>query len=242
MSQINQIVQLIKKQLKAHNLNYADVAKLLNLSEASVKRLFAQRSFSLKRLEKICNMLNIELSDLFQALTKTKALQQLKLQEEHTIANDLKLLLVVVCVINHWTLADILQHYDLTYHECIQKLSYLDKIKLIELLPKDKIKLKISPNFSWLPNGPIKRFFAENLQQDFLHSSFTKQNEFFMFRFGMLSDESNAILRRKLQDVMNKFVDLVQDDINKDESFRDRSGLLVSLRPWQPKLFDQFKK
>jgi len=43
----------LKKQLKAHGKTYADVAELLQLSEASVKRLFAEQSFTLKRLERI---------------------------------------------------------------------------------------------------------------------------------------------------------------------------------------------
>lgn len=71
---------------------------------------------------------------------------------------------------------------------------------------------------------------------------FVKQNEFFMFRFGMLSDESNVIMRRKLQSLMDKFIELVHEDTNNDRDNQNRTGLLVSFRPWIPRLFDCSKK
>ena len=53
MSQTDQILTALKKCLRAKGLTYRDVAAALELSEASVKRLFSEQSFSLKRLEEI---------------------------------------------------------------------------------------------------------------------------------------------------------------------------------------------
>lgn len=50
MSQTHALIQALKKQLRAQGKTYADVADLLELSEASVKRLFATESFTLQRL------------------------------------------------------------------------------------------------------------------------------------------------------------------------------------------------
>lgn len=242
MSQISLLIDGLKRLLKVNNLNYSDVARSLNLSEASVKRLFSQKKITLERLEAICQLVNIEISELFQKINRKQNIHQLKEHEEIAIASDIKLLLVATCVVNHWSLSDILECYDISYHECIQKLAYLDKIKVIELRPKDKIHLKISSNFTWLPNGPIKKFFDKHLQNDFLETSVCNKNEFFTFRFGMLTEESSIILCRKLQELADKYTDLVQEDITKTNDNRQRSGLLLSFRPWIPKLFDQFKK
>jgi len=51
MGQRTQIVAELKRALRARGLTYAQVAKHLQLSEASVKRLFAAGDLSLERLK-----------------------------------------------------------------------------------------------------------------------------------------------------------------------------------------------
>ena len=68
MSQTNNLLLALKKQLRAQGKTYADVAQLLDLSEASVKRLFASQSFTLQRLEQLCDWLQIEFSELMQQI------------------------------------------------------------------------------------------------------------------------------------------------------------------------------
>ena len=40
------------------------------------------------------------------------------------------------------------------------------------MLPENKIKLRVSQDFDFLPNGPLKRFVFDNVLQDFLESRF----------------------------------------------------------------------
>ena len=47
------LVDVLKRELKARGITYAHVARKLNLSEASVKRMFSKREFTLKRLDEI---------------------------------------------------------------------------------------------------------------------------------------------------------------------------------------------
>ena len=53
MSELDQLIATLKRQLKARGMTYRDLAGELGLSEASVKRLFASGSFSLERLLQI---------------------------------------------------------------------------------------------------------------------------------------------------------------------------------------------
>ena len=53
MAQRIQIVAELKRALRARGITYAQVARHLELSEASVKRLFAAGDFSLERLDRI---------------------------------------------------------------------------------------------------------------------------------------------------------------------------------------------
>ena len=51
MAQTSELIKTLKQALKAHGKTYAAVARELNLTEASVKRLFWQKNFSLERLD-----------------------------------------------------------------------------------------------------------------------------------------------------------------------------------------------
>ena len=51
MPQTNDLLHTLKKLLKRHNKTYVDVAACLQLSEASVKRLFSEQNMSLQRLD-----------------------------------------------------------------------------------------------------------------------------------------------------------------------------------------------
>jgi transcriptional regulator with XRE-family HTH domain len=135
MSQTNNLLLALKKQLRAQGKTYADVAQLLDLSEASVKRLFASQSFTLQRLEQLCDWLQIEFSELMQQAQQQPQLTQLTLQQEQDIAADQLLLLVAVSVINGFSFQDLQSHYALTEPECVRKLAALDRLKIIDLLP-----------------------------------------------------------------------------------------------------------
>ena len=244
MAQRTQLVDTLKASLKAHGKTYADVAAYLQLSEASIKRLFAERNFSLQRLDEICRMLNMEISDLVQVMNETHAvhLSQLSEEQEAEIASDIALLLVTVCILNRWTLQQIIDYLLISETRCIRYLAKLDRLKLIELLPKNRVKLLIAPNFKWRENGPIQQFFLEKLGADFFNSRFSKQDERLIVINGMLASGSNAVFQRKMERLAKEF-----DELNNDDSglpLEERNGITVvlAMRRWAYGLFDDIRR
>jgi len=214
MAQTSELLKTLKQALKAHGKTYADVSRELGLSEASVKRLFSQENFSLERLDRICHLLEMEISDLVQLMNeKQHKLLQLTVEQEQEVTNDTTLLLVAICVLNKWTLKDIVAFYDISEGECFLKLAQLDRLKIIDLLPNNRIKVRVAPNFTWRENGPIQSFFQERLGQDFLRGRFSRDDECLIVLNGMLSPESNAEFQRKLKRLAWEF-----DLLNRDDS------------------------
>src|SRR5690606_12687913 len=124
MAQVDALVDTLKAVLKSHNLKYRDVAEALELSEASIKRLFSSRNFSLQQVQQVCLMMGMEISDLVQLMAERQArLHELSEEQEEEIVRDPGFLIITVCVLNRWTFEDILQHYKFTEHECVQKLA-----------------------------------------------------------------------------------------------------------------------
>ena len=244
MSQTKQLVDALKKTLKAHGRTYADVSRHLDLSEASVKRLFSEESFSLQRLDLICQLVGMEISDLVKLMQEElKApISSLSIDQERELASDVELLLVAVCVLNRWTFQQIVDFYHISEARCIQHLARLDRLKLIELLPRNRIKLLVASNFKWREDGPIQRFYQEKLEADFFHSRFAGEHERLIVINGMLADSSNAVFQRKLEQLVREFDELNLDDSQLPFDQRHGTTVVLALRRWQYGLFDSFRK
>lgn len=241
MAQTRELVKTLKSALKANNKTYADVARELGLTEASVKRIFSQQNFSLERLDRICQMIGMEISDLVQLMNEQQQrIQQLSYEQEKEITGDVMLTLVAVCVLNRWTMDEILAYFRISESQCLQHLARLDRLKVIELLPKNRIRLLVAPNFSWRENGPIQQFFQKKIGQEFFHTHFKQDDECLIVLNGMLSAQSNAEFQRKLRRLAREFDVLNADDAALDLSHRHGATLVLALRGWQYGLFKPF--
>lgn len=243
MPQTAQLIDTLKSALKAQRKTYVDVARTLELSEASVKRLFAAQNFSLHRLEQVCGMLGLEISDLVQMMNQqARRIDRLSRDTEQEIASDRVLMLVTVCVLNRWTLAEILQHYALSEVQVIKCLTRLDRLKIIELLPGNRARLLVSPNFHWIENGPIQNFFQGKVESDFFSSRFDHQTEKLYCVNGMLSKESNAAFQRKLERLVHEFDELNNDDAGLPLDQRFGTTVVMAIREWEYGLFADLRR
>ena len=64
MSPVQSLEDALKRALRAGGVTYADVARDLGLSEASVKRMFSRGAFTLERFEAVCRMVDLGITDL----------------------------------------------------------------------------------------------------------------------------------------------------------------------------------
>lgn len=243
MAQTRELIKTLKTALKAQGKTYADVAVGLGLTEASVKRLFSQQSFSLNRLDQVCHLLDLEITDLVQLMNEQQQrLQQLTVEQEREITDDVTLTVVAVCVLNRWTMADILAYYHISETECIRHLAKLDRLKVIELLPKNRIRLRVAANFSWRENGPIQLFFQKKISQEFFSTRFSRDDECLIVLNGMFSSQSNAELQRKLKRLAREFELLNNDDAVLDLEQRKGATLVLAMRGWQYGIFKPLLK
>lgn len=243
MTQTVALIDTLKKALKSHRLTYAEVATKLSMSEANVKRMFASKRFSLDRLEEICQLMQLELSDLFQLYEESRQrISQLTQQQEKELVANEKLLLVAVSVRNRLNFNDIINNYEISETECIQYLAKLDKLKIIDLLPNNRIKLRIDDGFSWLKNGPIETLFEEQIQSQFLKSRFNGDFEQRKFLFGLLGDSSTQVLINKINALANEFSELHRQDAALPLDKRHNIGFMLALRPWDLQAFKPMRR
>jgi predicted transcriptional regulator len=237
------LVEVLKRELRSRGITYARVARELRLSEASVKRMFSRRNFSLKRLDQVCELANSEFSDIARALHQEEQLiSRLSHEQEQEIVSNPRLFLVAVCALNHVGFDQIVATYDISRPECIQLLARLDRLGFIRLLPNNRIRLLISLDFSWLPDGPIQRFFNQQAHNEYFRSRFDRPDEFMVVVNGMLSRASSAALVTRLKRIAREFSELNNQDARLPLGERSAMSLLVAIRHWELAAFAELRR
>lgn len=243
MSETDSLFAALKHYLKADGKTYRDLATALEVSESSIKRIFAHRDLSLSRLGQICSWLGITISDLSEFASRQQPkLEQLDRQLEQQIVEDPLLLLVATCAMNQWQLGEIISFYRIPETQCLQKLIQLDRIGMINLLPGNHIKLRITPNFRWQPDGPIQRFFQKSIANEFFDSQFTAKDDQLIVLNGTLSASSNQAFQSLMRRLAAEFNALAKDDLTLPLDQRHGTTAVLAMRRWSPSIFDDFKR
>lgn len=243
MTELQQLLATVKAELKVRRITYRDVASVLKLSEASVKRLFSTGNFSLDRLVVLCSLLDMTLVELAQtASTSTPRLSCLEEKLETELVSDPKLLLVATCTLNHWSLTDIVERYQLNEAECLRCLLRLDRMRLIDLLPGNRIRINVARDFDWLPSGPIAHFFASRGRDDFLSGSFDADDESVFFVHGMLTPQARRQFIAQLRKLRTQFASLHDESLQATIGERHGTAMLLAMREWEPPDFVHLRR
>lgn len=238
MSHTSLMIDALKRQLKAKAITYAELGRRIGLSEPSVKRMFAQRSFTLERLEQVLEVAGMDFAELAQAATNAPQLiSQLTYAQEEEIIGDTKLLVVAVAALNQIPVEQIVAVYRVSEAETVKYLLRLDRIGFLTLLPNNRVKLLVSRTFSWIPNGPIQTWFRQEASGDYLDTRFAGSNELMRLVSVMLSPRSTRALLERLKQVADEFSQQHQDDARLPYDQRHSITFLLAARPWMPEAF-----
>lgn len=242
MSERSQIVTELKRALREQGLTYAALAPRLGVSIATVKRLFAREAFSLERLERVCELAGVTLRDLMErAQERAAPTRQLTVSQEREIVADPKLFFVTWLVLNRMPVEEITRLYRLGEREVVRQLIRLDRLKVIELQPGNRVRLLVSRRFSWRAGGPVQRFVHERLLREFLASAFAASQEEFFFHGALVAPEVHGQLKRVLQHAARECMELVERDRSAAQN-RIGTAFVLALRPWGYSGFKPFER
>ncbi|MEB0032103.1 helix-turn-helix transcriptional regulator [Undibacterium sp. RTI2.1] len=231
------LIDALKRELKARSITYADLAARIDISEASVKRMFAQKNFTLQRLDEILQATEISLRDLALASNEEPLISELTFDQEKEIISDPKKFIVAVSALNLLTVEQMTRIYDISEIEVVKHLLRLDKIGFLELLPNNRVKLLVARTFRWIPNGPIQSNFRDQAYAEYLESNFDGEHEIMRLVNVMLSKQSVAALLNRLKQVAREFSEQHQEDAKLPFEEKHRISFMLAARPWLPKQF-----
>lgn len=242
MSQIDQFLSSLKRSLKAKNVLYRDLAKALNLSESSVKRILSNKSLSLDRLEEICRVADISFSEVVKSANLEEASQVVTLTEEqeNALAENARLLHFFMMLQEGKTAQKIEREYQISSSESKKYLFQLDRLNLIELHPRDKVKLKRQGFLRFRRDGPVGKALFEQTKSNYLNYDF-RPEDYIRFSFMKLSAPTLAKYKMKLEKLMLEMQEEARFESEHNVSVLDM-GVLFSFRPWQYSYMGALKK
>jgi hypothetical protein len=233
MNDSGKLVDALKRVVRMRGLTYAGLATRARLSEATVKRLFSRGTFTLARLEQFCTLLDVDFQELARlASGASDEAGELTLAQEAALAADDRLLAVFYLAYSGWRFDDIVAQYRLTAPQLTGLVLKLDRLGLVELMPGNRMRLRLPRGTRLRADGPLRRKHGTRLLDDFLAPRFDQAGGYFAFEFRELSRASTDILRRKLERLAAEFHELAQLDGHLKASERQTIGIALGVRPW----------
>lgn len=234
------IIDTLKRELKARGVTYRVLAARLGLSESAVKHMFSSGNFSLRRLDDVCAVLELDIGELVEiSASQEPKIRQLSDEQELEIMSDMRLLLIAYCLLNYWTFDEIIARYDITPEQGTRYLRKLDRMKFIELQPGDRVRLLIANNFSWRKNGAIEKFFRSRVQNEFFNHDFQDHDSIRIVKNGMLTRKSVLQLIEKLKATGDLFDDTTWDERKLSAEERKGTTMVLAIRHW---FFEGFRE
>ncbi|MES2942217.1 MAG: helix-turn-helix transcriptional regulator [Pseudomonadota bacterium] len=237
------LITALKKELKAAQMTYADLARSLDMAESSVKRMLAKGDMPLSRIDAICRALNIDFADLARRVADSQPLlAELTESQEKAVVADKKLMLCAICVLSQWTLEQITTSYRLTEADGIKYLAQLDRIGIIELKPMNRYRLKLAKTFRWRAHGPVMDYFRENALLDYFSGGFNGAGEGLLLVHGTISRSLAPSFLERMQRVAQDFAQQHQTDQKLDRKNLEGYTLLLAMRSWEFEAFATLRR
>jgi transcriptional regulator with XRE-family HTH domain len=235
MSETAKLISGLKSELKVRGLTYRDLAERLGLSEPSVKRLFAEESFTLERFAKACEVIGSSMGEIFKQNQARDASEVAHLthEQEEMLAADPIYFDAFHLLLRGDSVEQIQKRLKLDSSQMTRALVGLDKIGCIELHSQNVIRFKTPRLIKWDNAGPLMKAYGAKAVDLYFKDSFKGTAAYSRFLTGPISDRVAIIIEERLKKFAREIEDMWDWDIrSKSEEHRKQHGILLSSKPW----------
>lgn len=157
-----EIFEALKHVLKAQGKTYAELAKDIDVSEPTIKRLFSDRDCKFSRLLTICNALDLEIEDLMEIASRVEdKLQYFDRATESYFAKNQSTFFFFVMLKDGMQSNDIKQIYNLSDQDVFHYGQELERLKLATVDIAGRVLLDASNAFKINPQGPLSAVYRK---------------------------------------------------------------------------------
>lgn len=158
---------------------------------------------------------------------------QLSLEQEKALAASPRLFSFFHLLLFGVPVSTIIREYDIGKAETARSVRQLEKLQLLEILPRDKVKMLVTKNLLWRPAGPLRQAFEQPIRERFLDPRFTGSQAFRKFATRRLSPTSQALMLRKIKRLVSDMDSLSEVDTIDGPEDVVMSGLFLAFRSFE---------
>ncbi|MFL5814524.1 MAG: helix-turn-helix domain-containing protein [Bdellovibrionia bacterium] len=216
---IQAILQALKKTIRARGSTYADLAKKMGVSEVTIKRLFSIDHVSMKHLLSVCDILNVSLLDL-AVIARDASHSEYILNEaqDRFFAASPRHYAIFIDLYRRKPASEVKKYWGLNDRTFFNVLRDLEKLELLDVLPKNNYRFKMSGPVRVPKQGKlIKLFFTHNIEfLEHVQAHADQPECFLQTSEVLLSKEHSGKLLNELKEIAKKV---------RDQSFVDETTL-----------------
>lgn len=236
--EVERVLSTIKGLLRSSGLTYADVARKLEVSEPTVKRMMSgETEMTVTKLAQLCRLLNVDLFELMK-LARFGSPQTVPLltpEQERVLSEDDDLFSLFYLLTLGFSYDVIRRNYTWTEPQLEKLLLALEKVGIAQKVDK-KIKMLIPRKSRWSHGGPLHRKYMIQMTQDFSRNLYEAPSGSRFFFNYPLSPKSQIQVEEKIATLVQEIERLSEIEIMSTDE-KDRSCMCIftgSQKNWMP--------
>jgi hypothetical protein len=209
-----------------------------------VKRILSDKSISLERIEEICKACDISFAEICRNANFEEELTShtLTKDQEKILAENPRLLHYFIMLNDGMTPAKIEKGFEISSNESKKHLLQLDRLNLIELHPRDRVKMKNKTGaLRFRRDGAVGKTLFAQTKSNFLNYDFEDESDYIRFSTNSFNPASILKFKKKLDKLVVEIQEEGRLNIDSDEDIPE-TGILLAMRPWKYSALDAIKK
>jgi hypothetical protein len=225
--------KVLKQQIRVRGFRYQDIANDLDVSVMTVKRHLNSDRVPIECLEEIAACIGlslIEIAELAKAASRDNVVD-LETQQEEALAKDHALAAVRTMLYAGMSVPEIMTRFDLDEATLNGILACLDRLKLIELYPGNRVRIRGSRVIEWRAGGPMRREIDGDIRHNFMQMDFTNTEDYFGYETACLTPSSICQIEDQMRQLVRSMRLLHQIDSTESTDQKEWITLLVAKQP-----------
>jgi transcriptional regulator with XRE-family HTH domain len=163
------LLKTLRDVLKAKKQTYGQLAKKLHVSEVTIKRWFTGQTCALESIFKICEILEISFFDLAALARQEEEVDYVLTREQELFFSKNPAFFGIFKQLQRGVLPrTIAETWRLNSPKLHSVLRSLEKQRLLEVLPHDRVRIKVRGNIRYGHQGPLAKAILRPQIEQFL--------------------------------------------------------------------------
>ena len=153
------VLEQLKDIIKSKRLTYSHVAQGTEISESSLKKIFAGADCSFSKIMKVCDFLEINFFDLAERINarKVETSFYLNMKQEVYFSNNFNDFLFFYKIYrDNLSVEKTMKLFNMDEKRTWKALRKLEELELLEIMDFPKVKFKVSGGMHFLKEGPLQ--------------------------------------------------------------------------------------